>query len=548
MTKILYNGRVYLGRESFCEALIIKDGRIVKTGSSNELLKQASGAEKIDAGGALVLPAFNDSHLHLISTGRRASGLECEGAKSVEEIINRGRDLITRTKPSAGAFIMGIGVNPEHFSSGEKRDPRREDLDKISSEHPVVLYRHCFHVVYCNSAALKLAGINESAPEVQGGTAEKDENSRPTGVLKENAMSLVLKIVPPSSKEEKKNFLRFAMKKAQSLGISACQSNDSSGADFEDVVSAYKEVYDESRNEGKPLLRVTMKCGISSWISTQEDMLDGLLARKRGHLWEDSQWGTFLKLGSLKLFVDGSLGGHTSWMRRPFRDKPDSKGLPVLNQETINRYVEKASAAGLQVLVHAIGDAGMDAVLTAYEKVTSASEGTSVNNAAKNPLRHGIIHCQITTPDLLERMAFNNILALVQPIFLSDDIHILESRVGPELASTSYAWASMLRLGVPLSFGTDSPISPLDPLSNIQWAVLHPNPNEKMDVYSAVDAYTAGSAFSSFDENTLGRIAPGFFADLIFLDRDIFNIPAEDIHKAKVLRTICAGETVYRAL
>jgi predicted amidohydrolase YtcJ len=200
----------------------------------------------------------------------------------------------------------------------------------------------------------------------------------------------------------------------------------------------------------------------------------------------------------------------------------------------------------MQVIVHAIGDAGIDAVISAFETVTAPG---------KNPLRHGIIHCQITSPELLERMAKNKILALVQPSFLADDIHILESRVGPGLASTSYAWGSMEKMGIPMSFGTDAPVSPLDPLFGIQWAVLrrdseNPNlgcfcPGEKVDVYSAVDAYTISSAFSKSEENVLGRIAPGYLADLVFLNRNIFAIPAEDIHKAKVLRTMCAGENVY---
>jgi len=191
----------------------------------------------------------------------------------------------------------------------------------------------------------------------------------------------------------------------------------------------------------------------------------------------------------------------------------------------------------MQVVVHAIGDAGMDAVLTAFEKVTELGI---------NPLRHGIIHCQITSKDLLERMAERKILALVQPIFFSDDVHILESRVGPDLAATSYAWQSMQRLGVPVSFSTDSPISPLDPLPNIEWAVMRKG-NEGVDVYSAVDNYTQAAAFANFYDDEVGRVAPGYFADMVFLDKDIFTIAPEDIHKAKVLRTVCSGQTVYTA-
>jgi predicted amidohydrolase YtcJ len=200
-------------------------------------------------------------------------------------------------------------------------------------------------------------------------------------------------------------------------------------------------------------------------------------------------------------------------------------------------------------MVHAIGDAGIEAVIAAFEKVTGA---------AHNPFRHGIIHCQVTGRDLLERMARNSILALVQPIFLADDMYVLDKRVGPELASTSYAWGTMERLGIPVSYGTDAPVSALNPLLGLAWAVRRQNPGdgfppggyypgERVNLYAALDAYTVGSAFSSFDEIRLGRIRPGFLADLVFLDRDIFSIPVEEIHEVKVTKTLLAGDTVWEA-
>jgi predicted amidohydrolase YtcJ len=280
-----------------------------------------------------------------------------------------------------------------------------------------------------------------------------------------------------------------------------------------------------------------MQCGISS----REKILDARLKDKKetgGILYSEPLWGTFLKIGAIKLFADGTLGGHTAWMRQPYSDKPETKGFPLLEQSDLERFVQKAADAGMQTLIHAIGDAGIDAVIRAYEKVTEPQQ---------NPLRHGIIHCQITSDDLLQRMARNNILALVQPAFLADDINILESRVGSQLASTSYAWASMHKLGIPVSFSTDAPVSPLSPLNNLEWAVHRGGlyPNERVDINAAFDAYTRAAAFSAFDENILGSIAPGFLADLVFLDRDIFSCPPDEIHKANVLKTFCAGEEVY---
>jgi predicted amidohydrolase YtcJ len=550
MHKLIFNGKIRI-EKNYCEALLIENGRIVKTGSSKELLEEAPlSAQKIDAEGALVIPAFYDSHLHLMWIGRRAGGIECDGAKSIEDIISRGRETIERLKIPAENYIQGAGVNPDMFVEGEKRELNRFDVDKISTEHPVILSRHCGHVIYCNSLALHMAGFGESAPSVEGGTIEKDENGKPTGVFRENANALVRKPMPAPTKKDMKDFLRLAMDKAHSLGISACGSYDSNGPDFYDVTTAYKEIYEEERKLGKPALRVSMQCGISATEEILDARLyDYLLALKNSvekpgrytpcaALWDDPDWGNFLKISAIKLFADGTLGGHTAWMRHPYMDKPETRGFPVLKQAALERFVQKAASAGMQVLVHAIGDAGIDAVLCAYEKVTEPN---------KNPLRHGIIHCQITSPDLLERMARNNILALVQPVFLADDRHILESRVGAELASTSYAWGSMHKLKIPVSYSTDAPVSPLSPLNNIEWAVLRGgiNPNERVDIQTAIDAYTRCAAFSAFDENNLGSIAPGFLADLVFLDRDIFSIPPDEIHKVNVLKTFCAGEEVH---
>ncbi|MDR2134686.1 MAG: amidohydrolase [Treponema sp.] len=543
--QIVYNAKAYIARGEFREALRIEDGRIIRTGSGRELLDAApAGAEKLDAQGCLVLPAFHDSHLHLRWLGQRAGMIECAGASSVEEIIRRGRDLVARLKPPAGTWIQGAGVNPDLFT-GEKRDPSRDDLDRVSGEHPLILSRHCGHTIYCNSPALKTAGISESAPEMEGGTIEKDELGRPTGVLRENANALIRDRIPPPGKAEALSCVRLAAEKALSLGITAAGSYDTLSPDPDETAGVYRALCGGGRR-----IRVTMQCGISG----REDILDACLGRglvTGKILYEEPAAGPLLKMGPIKLFIDGTLGSHTAWMRRPYRDRGETSGFPVLDLESLEGFIRKADAGKLQTLVHAIGDAGMDAVITAFEKIAGGLPGPE-----RNPLRHGIIHCQITDPELLERMARGRILALVQPVFLAEDMYILEKRVGPELAATSYAWGAMNRLGVAVSYGTDAPVSDLNPLLNISWAVLRQNPAdgfpeggfypaERVDLADAIDAYTAGSAWPGFDEQRLGRIRPGFLADLVFIDRDLFSIPARDIHRARVIRTMLAGETVW---
>jgi predicted amidohydrolase YtcJ len=255
-------------------------------------------------------------------------------------------------------------------------------------------------------------------------------------------------------------------------------------------------------------------------------------------------------MGPVKLFMDGTLGGQTAWMTEPYRDKPETRGFAVLEEEKLRALIRRAASYGMQVIVHSIGDAAMEAVISAMEAVTGPRG---------NPLRHGIVHCQVTRTAQLERMARNRILALVQPVFLADDMYILESRVGPALASSSYAWGSMGRLGIPVSYGTDAPVSDLNPLLGISWAVTRQDPQrdfrppggfyprERVDLASALDAYTAAPAYAAFAEPELGRIESGYWADLCFIDRDIFSLPPTEIHRARVIRTMIAGETLWKA-
>ncbi|GHU68814.1 hypothetical protein FACS189450_00450 [Spirochaetia bacterium] len=328
MTTAIYNARIYLRRGVFCQALRIDKGRITRTGSNADVLDGLpAGAEKIDAAaintsggnyvgssgaGCLVIPAFHDSHLHLRGIGQRTGTIAGADSASVEEVIRRGQDLVESLKKSGqlkqGTYIQGAGVNPDLFSA-EKRDLTREDMDKISAEYPVIISRHCGHTVYCNSLALKMAGIGESAPDVAGGTIEKDANGRPTGVLRENANALVRKPIPPPSKDEIAACLKRGMAQALSLGITAVGSNDAQGSDFDEILEIYRGIYE---SEG-PHIRVNMQCGISG----REDMLDAYLRRgliTGKTLWasplgENPQGNAFLKMGPLKLFADGTLGG-----------------------------------------------------------------------------------------------------------------------------------------------------------------------------------------------------------------------------------------------
>ena len=535
MDKAIYNAKVYIGRENFAQAVLVRGEHIAITGTNEEVLALAyAGAERIDAGGRLLLPGFHDCHMHLMHFGRAAGAIPAANVTSIGEMIQKGRETIARLNLKPGAVITGRGWDQEQFTD-EVRLPNRYDLDKISTGHAIIISRKCGHIACCNSKALDLAGIGKPVPMVEGGQIDVDEAGEPTGIFRENAMEILWRIVPEPGDAEKEAQLTYAMHHALQHGLTAVASQDAAGGDMDELIRIYARLYDKGLR-----LRVTQQAGIGC-----EAHLDEYI--QRGYCTGKFLYAPFLKMGPLKLFADGSLGSRTALLREPYADAPETRGIRVLEPEAMAAYIQKASRNGIQIAVHAIGDGAMDTVISCFEAVT---------NEGHNPLRHGIIHCQITDRQLVSRMAKNDLLALVQPIFLASDMHIAEKRVGRELASTSYAFGTMQRLAMHVAYGSDCPVETLNPLKGIACAVLRTDqddssgtaffPEERVDVYDAVDSYTLGSAYATFDENRIGRIYPGYLADLVLLDRDIFAVPAEEIGDAQAVFTMVGGETVYQ--
>ncbi len=535
MEKVICNAKVYVERGTFAQAVLIRGEHIALVGTQEEVLAAAGkDAQRIDAKGRLVLPGFHDSHMHLASFGRAAGAINGAGVASIEELIQRGRETLLRLKLKPGAVLGGRGWDQEQFT-GDKRLPTRHDLDKISTEHAVYISRKCGHILCCNTRALQMAGVKKPVPAIEGGQIDVDENGEPTGIFRENAMGLIFGITPEPTAEDVATELEFAMHHALSNGLTAVATQDASGGDIDLYIDAYAKLYEKGLR-----LRVTEQAGIGC-----EEHLDEYIKRglRTGHYLH----APFMKMGPLKLFADGSLGSRTALMRAPYKDAPETKGIRVLEPEVMFAYIKKAAENGLQVAVHAIGDGAMDEVISHFEAVTNEDD---------NPLRHGIIHCQITDRELVSRMAENDILAIVQPIFVASDMHMVRERVGHKLASTSYAFRTMERLHLHVSYGTDCPVESMNPLKCIACAVTRKDPDEPygeayfpqecVDVYTAVDAYTQGSAYANFDERRMGRVKEGYLADLILLDRDIFEIPAEEIGEVKVCFTMVGGEMVYR--
>ena len=531
MNTILKNGKIYIEKNIFKEAILIEDGIVKEIGSTEEILKNPCD-NIIDLQGKTVLPGLNDSHLHLYQVGEAMSSCNLVPAKSIDDVIEIGKKFLEENEGIR--FIKGRGWNQDYFISGEARLLNRFDLDKISTEIPIVFDRVCGHVVTGNTKALEMLSINENVT-VEGGEIYLGEDGKPNGIFTENATALLKYFNPEKNENDiEREFLKSA-NYALSLGITSVQSCDIMSKDFQSMFSVIHNIY----NNKKTKLRYSHQFNF-------QDIRDF-----KSYLKTEFKTGQyderFLSKGVLKLFKDGSLGARTALMLEDYADASGTRGVSALSDKQLQDLCDLATENGITVITHAIGSGAIESVINAYENTMKNGE---------NPLRHGIVHCQITNIDQLNRIANLNIPVMYQPIFLDYDTKIVEARVGKDLAKTSYAFNTLYQLGVPVSLGTDSPVEPCNPFPNIYCAVNsldlegNPkggfNPTEKMSVEDAIDAYTIGSAYNEFKEDFKGRLKPGYVADLIVLNEDIFTINPLKIKDIKVDVTIVDGEIAYK--
>jgi predicted amidohydrolase YtcJ len=532
MNKIIKNGKIYIERGNFAESAYISNGLIVRTGTNDEILASApAGCEVIDAGDRTVLPGFNDSHMHLASVGEWLSLLDLSGARAIDEIIARAKKYMADRPDTARNGIKGVGWNQDLFE-GPKRLLNRNDLDRISRDIPIVFKRVCGHIAAANTKAIEISGLTASSPQIEGGVFEISDGEL-NGVFKETAVSLIEAIIPPHNPAEWKSFLKAAADYCLSVGLTSVQSNDAREEISWDMFRILKEMNAEGE------LRLRYRHQIT--FSEESGLLEFLRTERR----DPAYGGGRLTLGPLKLFKDGSLGARTALRRDDYRDDPGNRGVDCLPADHMDRLLRIAADNGMQVMTHAIGDGALEQTLDAYAKVI----------AGRNELRHAVNHCQITDLPLLRRIAKMGVLVMAQPIFLNTDLHIVEDRVGKETASTSYAFGTLRQLGAHVSYGTDSPVEDSNPFKCVYSAVTRKDltgnppggfsPGERVDVPDAVDAYTAESAYAEFRESEKGRLKPGYYADLVMLDRDIFTIPHDGIKDVKADLTMVGGEVVF---
>lgn len=536
---VLVNGKIYVEQDTFARAVYAEGEEIRMVGSDEEILAAAGAdAQIVDLGGRTVIPGLNDSHMHLLNYGMSAARADIIGVTSIDEMIERVRKFASERPEEVKNGIMSKGWNQDLFT-GEKRMPNRYDLDQISTEVPVVMLRICGHVAVANSKAIELLGLDEKMIEVSGGTIEVDENGVPNGIFAENAMGLVTDLIPKFTMEDNKRLFLKAADYAVSHGITSVQSNDvgNVSASMEDIFQMVHEIYDEKlcRLRYRHQVCFTEIEEFKKYVETGEF--------KNG-IYEDPRR---LSLGPLKLFKDGSLGGRTAAVRQEYKDDPGNSGVECISGESMDEFCRIADENGIQIVTHVIGDRAIEDVTKSYEHVL---------HEGKNPLRHGLIHCQITDRPMLERIAKDDILVSYQPVFLDYDMHIVVRRCGESLSSTSYAFQTAKQLGIHVSYGTDCPVEDCNPFPNLYAAVTRKDrsgypeggffPQECMSISEAIDAYTAGSAYNEFSETYKGRIRPGYLADMVVLDKDIFTCDPMEIKDILPDMTIIGGEIVYK--
>ncbi len=536
MDVILVNGKMttMAEKEPQVEALALRGDTIAALGSNPEVLAlKGAKTEVIDLKGKRVVPGFNDSHMHLVNYGLSLSSVDLRECRSLSQVGEKLGGHI-RSRNLRQSWVFGWGWNQESFA--EKRMPVRQDLDPVSGDNFVVIMRTCNHVCSVNTEALKKAGIFESPPAVAGGEVHLDPQGRPSGILKENAMKLVLGITPRRDKGMLKKLILQAARECLQFGLTSLQTDDFGVVreNFREVLEAYLEL----DAEGQLPLRVNKQLLLPNKAQL-EAFLD--LGYRTG------DGSPFFKIGPLKLLADGSLGARTAALHAPYADDPENRGMSLYSREELEELVAAADRGGLQVAVHAIGDRAMEMCLDA---------GTLARH--RQDPRFRVIHCSIASRENLKKFQDLGAIADVQPSFVASDHAYIEERVGKERARYAYCFKTFLRSGIRLAGGSDCPIESCNPLLGIHAAVTRTNPSgkppggwmprEKLTLQEALHMYTAGSAYCTYEEKLKGSLALGKWGDLVILSEDVSRVKPGEIKDVEVLMTMVGGKILYNAL
>ncbi len=534
MKTIYHHAAVYTGQLPLVQAFIVENGRFSFAGTDAEALAQLErGDTAVDLDGAFVCAGFTDSHMHLLNYGQslRIAQLadHCGSRKQLLQFLSDN-------PLGRGGWILGRGWNQDSFSDGNWM-PTRWELDTVSETRPICIIRACGHALSVNSKALTMLGITADTPQPDGGQIVL-ENGVPNGVFLDNAMDLITTAIPAPNPEELKDMLRSGCRALNAYGITSIHSDDYltfSDVSWQEVNGAYREL----EEAGELTVRVYEQSNFPDLAALKAFVAAGNVTGT----------GTdHFRIGPLKMVGDGALGARTALLTDPYADDPGNRGLMVYSQEEFDTLIGYANAHGMQTAIHAIGDKCLDMVLHSIEKALA-------EHPRQDP-RHGIVHCQVTRPDQLEKIARLGLHVYAQSIFLDYDIHIVEQRVGKELAQSSYRWKTLMDKGVTVSNGSDCPVELPRVLAGIQCAVTRTSlrdhvgpylPEQAFSVQEALDSYTIRSAEASFEEGHKGRIAPGYLADFVVLDGNPFETDPDSLKDIPVHATYLSGSCVFKA-
>lgn len=540
MKKAFINGKCHIldDKKTVAQAIAIDGDKVTGYGSNEEIIAMTGDGEIIDLEGKTLLPGFNDSHMHLLNYGFYKTIVDLEGCRTKIEAKDRIRSFIEEKKIPAGEWVQATGWNNDDWDDKSFMD--KHDLDEISKDHPIYALRICGHVCILNSKALAEVGITKELPQPKDGYYELGEDGEPNGVVSE-MMTFIYTRMKEAEVPEIKEMLKAACADANKVGLTSIQTDDFDalpGRNFNTIIQAYKELIEE----GQLNVRVTEQCAL-----TDPERFDEFI--EAGHVLGSGD--NFYKLGSVKIFCDGSLGARTAWLLDDYSDEQGNRGFGVYSDKNDLFYlVDRATSLNTDSVMHCIGDA-------AAQQAIEAIEYAQARHPEVKGLRNGIVHAQILKEDLCDRMARENIVAYIQPIFIEYDMHMAEDRVGPERIKTSYNWRDMYDKGIVLAMGTDCPVESFNPLPNIYSAVtrkdleLQPEggwyPEQALTLDEAIDGYTKTAAYMSHDEDIKGTLEVGKLADMVVLNEDIYSIEPEKIKDISVAMTIVGGDIKYKA-
>jgi hypothetical protein len=532
-TTYYVHGRIYTNdpAEPWAEAMAIADGKISCIGKIDHVLLDCGGgqegAETVQLKGQFVMPGFNDAHVHLGGAAGDLLAVPLTGVPNVEELQKRVADAVAHHKE--GEWITGGGW--DHTLWPDKRFPNRQQLDAVAPKNPVILTHVSGHVAVANSLALQHAEIDKYTPNPPGGEIEHDSLGEPTGMLKEYAaMSLVNVRIPDPAPEQRRRGIELVLQNVARNGITSAQDF----SDWEDF-----KMYKQLKDEDKLTVRIT------EWLPFLTPLND--LQNMRAQGGTKDPW---LKTGALKAFTDGAMGSRTAAMLEPYSDDATTSGILTIDPEKLREMAIARDKAGFQLNFHAIGDRANRVALDVFEAVAKAN--------GPRDRRDRIEHAQLVAPEDFPRFAKLNVIASMQPSHQTTDMRWAEDRVGRERLKGAYAWASMLKNGVRLAFGTDYDVEPISPFRGLYACVTRERPEggpkngwepqEKITLEDCIRAYTSGSAYAQFEEGKKGELKAGEYADFIILSNDLTKVSPSQYTNTNVLRTVVGGRTVYQAL